>query len=83
MLRNEASTFVPGTVPMLLCDRIRLFFFRNLANARMGSVWKRLNHINKRASKFRFTASYQVSNYYYASSVIFITVPISLGGNVC
>lgn len=24
----------------------------------MGSVWKRLNRINKRASKFRFTVSY-------------------------
>ena len=24
----------------------------------MGSVWKRLNRINKRASKFHFTASY-------------------------
>ena len=24
----------------------------------MGSVWKRLNRINKRAAKFHFTASY-------------------------
>ena len=38
---------------------LKVFLFQGFREGSgMGSVWKRLNRINKRAAKFHFTASY-------------------------